>query len=367
MKKFFLIACMAIVVTACTESDDTGGGTTSDSFDRGAMLTNLADNIIIPAYQDLDAKLAVLVTAKDNFIAEPNQVNLTAFRASWLSAYKTWQYVEMFNIGKAEETVYYFQMNIYPTNVTDVQNNIAAGTYDLSAPSNNDAVGFPALDYMLYGVADTDEAIIAMYDTATDAAKYKTYLSDITDQMKALTSVVLSDWTTSYRATFIAGTANTASSAANKLINDFIFYYEKGLRANKVGIPAGNFSSTPLPEKVEAYYNKQVSKELATEALTAVQNVFEGRAYNGTATGSSFKSYLEFLGKTELSTRITNALTNGMQKLETLDNNFYNQVNTNNAKMTEAYDALQAVVVLFKVDMLQAFNVSVDYVDADGD
>ena len=35
--------------------------------------------------------------------------------------------------------------------------------------------------------------------------------------------------------------------------------------------------------------------------------------------------------------------------------------------MTEAYDALQLVVVALKVDMLQAFNVSVDYVDADGD
>ena len=38
-----------------------------------------------------------------------------------------------------------------------------------------------------------------------------------------------------------------------------------------------------------------------------------------------------------------------------------------NTKMTNAYDALQTVVVLLKVDMLQAFNISVDYVDADGD
>ena len=35
--------------------------------------------------------------------------------------------------------------------------------------------------------------------------------------------------------------------------------------------------------------------------------------------------------------------------------------------MTEAFDALQLIVVSLKVDMLQAFNISVDYVDADGD
>lgn len=35
--------------------------------------------------------------------------------------------------------------------------------------------------------------------------------------------------------------------------------------------------------------------------------------------------------------------------------------------MTQAYDALQMAVVYLKVDMVQAFNISVDYVDADGD
>ncbi|NRA94125.1 MAG: peptidase M75 superfamily protein, partial [Psychroserpens sp.] len=42
-------------------------------------------------------------------------------------------------------------------------------------------------------------------------------------------------------------------------------------------------------------------------------------------------------------------------------------VETDNTKMTEAYDALQAAVVLLKVDMIQAMNISIDFVDADGD
>ena len=47
--------------------------------------------------------------------------------------------------------------------------------------------------------------------------------------------------------------------------------------------------------------------------------------------------------------------------------NFVNQINTDNNKMLTTYDAIQSVVVLFKVDMLQAFNINVDYQDADGD
>ena len=35
--------------------------------------------------------------------------------------------------------------------------------------------------------------------------------------------------------------------------------------------------------------------------------------------------------------------------------------------MLLTYDAIQSAVILFKVDMLQKLNVSVDYADADGD
>ncbi len=35
--------------------------------------------------------------------------------------------------------------------------------------------------------------------------------------------------------------------------------------------------------------------------------------------------------------------------------------------MLTAYDELQKAVVLLKVDMLQALNIQVDFVDADGD
>ena len=50
-----------------------------------------------------------------------------------------------------------------------------------------------------------------------------------------------------------------------------------------------------------------------------------------------------------------------------LDDDFYTQVEEDNGKMLATYDALQAVTVLMKTDMLSALNVSVDYVDADGD
>lgn len=371
IKKIALVFILALIV-ACSSSDDSSGGNTTDDFNRSELLANLADNIIIPSLQDFGPKMTALKTSVETFAATPNQSNLEVARTNWLIAYKSWQHIEMFNIGKAEAlNQYYYFMNIYPVTVSDIENGAATGTYDLNSSAFHDAQGFPALDYLLYGVGSDDVSIIAKYTTDANAQGYKNYLTDVTTQMEGLTQQVITDWTIVYRNQFVSSIENTATSSLNKFVNDFIFYYEKGLRANKFGIPAGVFSTTPLPEKVEAYYNQDVSKELALEALNAVQDVFNGKAFNGSQTGASFKTYLDYLNANRdgqsVSATINNQLNVARTKIQVLDSNFYQQINTDNSKMTDAYDALQMAVVYLKVDMVQAFNISVDYVDADGD
>lgn len=372
-RKAFLSILTIALIFACSSSEDgnPSSGGNVDDFNRQAMLTNWADNFIIPAYQALASDLSALKTDKDAFVANPDQNNLDALRFSWLEAYETWQYVEMFNIGQAEQINYAFQMNVYPTNVSDIQNNIQNGNYDLASVNNNDAVGFPAVDYMLYGIGENDTMIIDAYTSDALAESNKTYLSDLIDQMESLTTIVLNDWTSIYRNEFVNSTANTATSATNKIANDFIFYYEKGLRANKIGIPAGVFSATPFSDKVEAFYNKNVSRQLALNGLNAVQKFFNGEGFNSTSTGESFKQYLDYLNTikdgADLSQLINDQFDEAELKIQALNDNFAQQVETDNTKMTVAYDELQKAVVLLKVDMIQAMNISVDFVDADGD
>ncbi|MBD0833284.1 imelysin family protein [Aestuariibaculum sediminum] len=371
IKKVVSVIVLALVIAACSSSDG-GGSKPTDNFDRQTMLLNWADNIIIPVFQDLNAELSALVEAKNTFVTTANQTNLEALRSAWLNAYKVWQYAEMFNIGKAEAIYFSAYMNIYPASVTEIESNIANGSYDLNQSNNQDATGFPALDYLLYGVANDEATILDIYTTNTNAESYKTYLSDVVDHMKSLNESVLNDWTSSYRDIFVNSTGNTVTSATNKIVNDFIYYFEKGLRANKVGIPSGVFSSGVLyPEKVEGYHNQEISKELALAALKASQDFFNGKHYNGSTSDNSLSSYLDYLktitGSEDLSALINSQMNAARTQLNTLDNNFANQINADNTKMTMTYDELQKVVVLLKLDMVQAMNISVDYVDADGD
>ena len=366
-KKILSIVFLTVLIHACTNDTDQYLDNVTDDFDRGSILINLADNIILPSYESFAVKMTLMKDVGQNFTSSPNQNSLEQFRASWLDAYKSWQRIEMFNIGKAEELQYHFYMNVYPLTVDDVENNIVNGTYDLNSVNNQDAQGFPALDYMLHGIADNDLDLVAMYSTEPNACKYSNYVSAVLDQMNSLTQEVLTHWKGSYRDTFINSKSNTATSSLNKLVNDFIFYYEKGLRANKIGIPAGIFSSGPLPEKVEAFYRKDISKELVLDALQAVEDFFNGKHFNSNTTGESFKSYLLYLDREDIYESTIEQFNIARLEISNLTNNLSDQVITDNSKMTKAYDELQKAVRLIKVDMIQAFSINIDYVDSDGD
>jgi len=365
-----LILSFLLVFVACN-SDDDGSPSSSDNFDRQTLLVNWSENIIIPVYEDLQTELSELQTAAKDFNDSSNVSTLNSLREEWLEAYKVFQYAEMFNIGKAEELNFQFLMNVYPTNTNDIENNIASGNYDLSIPNNNDAVGFPALDYLLHGLGETDAEILSFYNSDANAANRKKYLKDLVDLMNSLTSDILSDWKNNFKTEFIERFGNTTTGSVNLMTNDFIFYYEKLFRANKIGIPAGVFSSTPLPDRVEALYRKEVSKELANEAFKAIRNFFNGVSYLDQSNGTGYDDYLNFLNTIRdgenLSTVINNQFNSAQIKINGLDNNFYFQVKNDNTAMLETYDEIQKAVVLLKVDMLQAFDINVDFVDADGD
>jgi hypothetical protein len=362
MMKKFIILLLTLGLISCGSSDDSNnnGG---DGFNRGALLSNIADSYIIPALQDLDAKLSAMNTAKNNFVNDKTQANLDALSIAWLEAYKTWQHVEMFDIGQAEAlNKYLYFMNIYPTNITDINNVVASGNYDLTMASLHDAQGFPAIDYLIHS-----DGSLERFTTDVNATAYESFLTALVDRMQNLTTQVLNDWQNSYRDAFVANTSSSSTGSLDKMVNDFIFFYEKGFRTNKIGIPAGSFSGSPAAEKVEAFYKKDVSKTLAIKALTAIEDVFEGKAYNGSSTGESFKTYLAFLDENEIVTSIEEKFNNARTTLNNLPDNFYQQVLDDNTTMTGAFDVIQTAVPILKVDMASAMDVSIDYVDADGD
>ena len=359
------------LVMAC--SSDNGGGAESDddpgqaSFARAVILTNWADNIIIPSYEAFSADLAAMDTAFEAFQEETTTENLVAFRDSWLTAYKMWQHVSLFEIGPAETVGLRLNMNIYPTDPVEIESHISSDNFNLALSSNRDSKGFPALDYIINGLGDDDSEILERY-TSDNAEGLFNYAQAVLDDMTTLTNGVLSDWQSEFRDSFVANDGSSASASVDRYANDFVLYYEKFLRAGKMGIPLGVFSGVQAPNTTESFYRPEEANELFLEGLNAVQDFFNGKHFGEEEEGDSMASYLVLLSREDLRNEINEQLDIARVSVSNLDA-FRTEIETNNpaVDMLEAYGEVQRAVGLFKVDMFSALSISVDFVDGDGD
>ena len=68
-----------------------------------------------------------------------------------------------------------------------------------------------------------------------------------------------------------------------------------------------------------------------------------------------------------LSSAIITKFDESEQLINNLDDNFTDQIITNNSLMINVFDKLQEGVILLKTDLLSVLSISVDYIDADGD
>lgn len=372
MLKILRFSFLTLLATtlSCSNADDKEDDNT-DSFDRGEMLQNWADNIIIPSFENFEIATQNLEAKTLAFTEDPTQANLAELRSAYEEGYLGFQTVSLYEIGEAEAVNYRVSLNTYPVDNAAIEEKISADEYNLELPSSYDEQGFPALDYLLNGLAETDAEILEFYTTHENAEIYKSYLQSVSEKINSLTNVVLSGWKNSFRDQFVTNTGSSSTGAVDRMTNDYVMYYEKFVRSGKIGIPAGAFTGNPVPRAVEAYYSPSLSKNLYLKALETSHDFFNGRHLDSGQNGTGYDDYLEYLNTIkngeDLSALIDGQFQVIKEQYSSLDENFVNQVENDNNNMLAAFDELQKNVVLLKVDMMQALSISVDYVDSDGD
>lgn len=364
---FFLLSC---------GSKEREPSPADNSKDRKLVLSHWADEIVIPSYENYKGTFDIMVEKAEAFAASPDQTTLSGLREAWAQAYLGWQKVELFEFGPADKYTLRNLFNIYPTDVNGIITNMNDPAINLDLPASYARQGFPALDYLINGVAIDDASIVAAYTTEPDAEKRMAYLLRITNRMEALLNNVITEWNGPFRDDFINKTGIDIGSSFGLVVNAFVLHYERYIRSGKVGIPSGaaiGSTGVPSPERVEAYYKRDISLALAQNANQAAQDFFNGKKYASDEEGPSFKSYLDALGAkdpatgTPLSEIINNQFVAIETELAQLSPDLYEQIQTDNQKMVDTYAAMQKLVRILKVDMTSAMSVTITYTDNDGD
>lgn len=363
MKKTWIAGLAMITVVsvffACSKSNN-GSDTTpppaggNDAF-KTSMLTNYADNLIIPGYTDFQNKINALETSVNTFLNTPASGTQDAVKPVFKDAYLSFERISAPYLGPSSSISANNYINTFPAVSAKIESGIQSGVYDFNVSTLSDSIqGLPALDYLLFSA----NAVTKF--SAADAANRKKYVRDVITRIKSLTQTILSQWNGGYRAVFIASLKTDVGSSIGLLVNQFAFEMDR-LKGPRIGWPFGKQSNgVVFADKCEAYYSG-ISAVLAAENLSSLKNYYTGGSGNG------IDDYLVLLKKDQLNKDVLAQFDIAINALKAIPDPMSAAFTNNATVIDEAYKQVQKLLTLLKTDVASATSVQINYMDNDGD
>ena len=357
---------LVLLFTGCDPSDDNN----ADNFDRGAYLTETADNIIVPAYAEFAEESQSLKQALDALVlGQVSAEDIIASRETLRETYMAWQRVQLFDFGPAINRALLVTTNTYPTDPAEIAEAALLPSWTGGLPGILDSSGLPALEWLMFSEDATATAVTWNEETSGRLSHARRLATFMADEAEA----VHSSWTSGYRDSFVASTGTEAGSSIGEMLNAFNRVYEANIRKGKLGLPNGSmtFSQTPQPELVEAPFAAMWSVDFLAESLKSCAHVYFGDDNNGSTNALGLDDYLKSLGDVSygegLHDDIAAQLSSAETAIASLEDPLATFVVEQQAASYDVYGELQALVVLWKVDMMSSLGVLITYQDNDGD
>ncbi len=348
MKKLFLYLFTGSMMVACGDKDKD----TDPVFNKTPLMTNVADNYVIPAFNGLDTSVNQLVAADISFQNNPGSTEFSALTDAYIQVTLQFERVRMLDFGPSMTAGLNAGFGVFPADTAQIETNITAGTYNLLTVDNVSAIGLDALDYLLF----RPNALSILQSSASA----RTYVHDLIVKMDGEANAVAAAWNGSYRSTFINGTGTSSTAPFALLVNAFCKDFEVCKNA-KVGIPIGKQSlDIAQPHYFQAKWSG-MSQQLLSKNLTALKELFNG------GSGQGFDDYLQALEKATLVSTIQNRMNYLIAESESWNTSLPTVLTNNGTTLSSYYDYMQGTVVYFKTDMTSAFGVLITYQDNDGD
>ncbi len=362
LSKFFIFSVLLFLGSCDLDSDE-------DEIYYDDFFENVADGIIIPRYANFQQQL-IDMSDKLALFDSSNSQSLLEVQNQFKSTYISWQYISAFEFGPSQEYFGKLQemCNTFPTKVSDIEANILNGDYNLDFPTNYDAKGLPAIDYLLFHTSTPD-----LLQELSNLKRIQ-YIDDCLIDMQTRVSAVLSAWD-DYRDVFVQSQGNDVSSSLSILFNQYLFDYER-LKRDKFALPAGFATQYGIPilsdtSVVEARYSK-MSIALLQANIISLERIYMGVNEQGIDGVGFYEKLLEYnaqstvvdgdlaLAIQEQFSICKNALANHVTDLP-------NEIINNISQVEFTSNELQKMVPMLKNDMRSYLSVSVTEGDPDGD
>jgi predicted lipoprotein len=345
----------AMICYACSKSSNGDADVNGADVFKTDMLTNYADNIIIPAYTDLQSKLAALDISLNTFLTTPSVATQAEVKTTFRTAYLSYEKVSVAYFGPGAALLLNNYINTFPAVPSRIEAGIQSGNYNFSLPTFSDSIqGFPALDYLLFSA----DAVQKFADV--NAANRKKYAQDVMARMKLLVGNSLTQWTGSYRTTFVTSLKTNVGSSIGNMVNQFAYEMDV-MKGPRIGWPFGKQSNgIVFADKCEGYYSA-LTGELAVANLSSLKNYYKG------GDGKGIDDYLILLNKGQLNSDVLTQFDVAISALNAIPAPMSAAFSGNAPLVEAAYKEVQKLLTLLKTDVASATAVQITYMDNDGD
>jgi putative iron-regulated protein len=188
MKNFLPILLIGffLLISGCSKNP-TAPVTTTGGDLEGEVLTDFANVVVNPNYQDLQTKAAALNQAISNLDSATTDANLSVAQDAWRSTRVAWETAEGYLFGPVEDFNYDPSIDTWPLSKTELDS-LLASSNPLNV-SDIDALpyslkGFHAIEYILFGTGDASNI----------TSREKQYLFSLTQSLSNTTTALRNSW-----------------------------------------------------------------------------------------------------------------------------------------------------------------------------
>lgn len=355
MKKILIaFSVLGILAWSCSKDDSTK----KNNFDRAGLITNMANNAVLPSLDELSTEAENFFTAAETFKANANNSNLDLLKNQWKNLATSWQNSKFFMVKDLKYSGQEQEIAYWPAHTSKIDGLLSSSSQinvDFIKGLGANQKGLFALEYVLFNqdfntISGNSQAIDFIVSTA----------QNINLGVNELKSV----WTNAYQPKFIASTDNFVTSTIPTLTNRMIEYAE-WVKNTKIGYPLALSKYTTIDDaKLESIYAKY-SVELIEQNITTLKSVYQG--YNASAIG--FDDYLLSFGTKgiELDKKIQNQFLVLENLLSTLPKPAFNNLTNKKTDYTEFHTEVKTLIKLLKTEFIILLEVTPTFSDADGD
>ncbi|WP_170319758.1 imelysin family protein [Polyangium spumosum] len=349
---------------------------TADDTAQRAVMRDLAYEVMLPIYEELEQEALPLPASVGAFCDAPTEETLSAAQAAWRAARVPWKHAEAFRFGPVEDLRLGTALDFWPARVDSIEAAIAAAPETVPVAHITSlgvsTKGLPALEYLLFDPAGGNAAVLASLGSADAVGKKRcSYARALAEAIAANATAAEDAWSLEGGA-FVdqvakAGTGSvvfpTGQDGIARVVNLLIATMQ-AVNENRVSEPLGVVSGAgPDPSLVESRFSDDSIDDLLN-ILRGVEDVYLGR--HGERGGRGITE-LVAARSPAIDAAVRKAFSDAMAASAAIPPPLREAISKDPAAVTKAHDALRVLRRLLSTDVASVLGVSVTLSDNDGD